>query len=237
MTPAGSADSGESPSHTTPVYLRLLCISTAFELLSGQGKRTILTVSPLPSRNIIFSRGWPGESLNIDLSDFVNNLYAIIPFIGISNGAEDTGSDTFLRVWHTGSEMFAVKASDWSSQVQMLFHALHLIFTRESRGAPPVWRAAAFAKRLLTAALHWDPTAAIRAVEFVAGLVRKNPKLEALLTTEDRSFDGMFQPETDDPRLCHPFGTSFFELVLLERNHIDPGVRHAARALAGGLSR
>ena len=119
----------------------------------------------------------------------------------------------------------------------MLFHALHLIFSRNAGGAPPAWRAAAFAKRLLTAALHWDPATAIRALEFITGLVGKNPKLEALLTTEDRSFDGMYQPEVDDPQLCHPFGTSFFELVLLEKNHIDPGVRNAARALAGSLSR
>jgi nucleolar complex protein 3 len=119
----------------------------------------------------------------------------------------------------------------------MLFHALHLIFSRNTGGAPPAWRAAAFAKRLLTAALHWDPAMAIRAVEFVAGLVRKNPKLEALLTTEDRSFDGVYQPEVDDPQLCHPFGTSFFELLFLEKNHIDPGVRDKARTLTSSLSR
>ena len=118
----------------------------------------------------------------------------------------------------------------------MLFHALHLIFSRNIGGVPPAWRTAAFAKRLLTVALHWDPPTAIRAIEFVAGLVRKDPKLEALLTTEDRSFDGMYQPEVDDPQLCHPFGTSFFELVLL-KNHIDSGVRNAARVFAGGVSR
>jgi len=96
---------------------------------------------------------------------------------------------------------------------------------------------AAFAKRLLTAALHWDSTTANRAVQFVAGLVRTNSKLEALLTTEDRSFDGMFQQEMDDPQLCHPFGTAFFELILLGKSHIDPDVRDTARALASSLSR
>jgi len=179
----------------------------------------------------------PGEALNIDLSDFVNHIYAIIPLIGILSEAEDTGADTFAKVRHAGAGNLATNASDWSSQAQMLFHALHLIFSRNTGGAPPTWRAAAFAKRLLTAALHWDPATAIRAVDFVAGLVRNNPKLEALLTTEDRSFDGMYQPEVDDPQLCHPFGTSFFELVLLGKNHIDPGVRNAARALSGSLSR
>ena len=177
-----------------------------------------------------------GEALNVDLSDFVGHLYAIIPFIGILNGGENTDANAPATVRHAGAGKLVDNGSSWSSQAQILFHALHLIFSRNTGGAPPAWRAAAFAKRLLTAALHWDPATAIRAVEFVAGLVRKDQKLEALLTTEDRSFDGMYQPEVDDPQLCHPFGTSFFELTLL-KNHIDPGVRDAARTLTSGLSR
>lgn len=177
-----------------------------------------------------------GEALNVDLSDFIGHLYAIIPFIGIPREGENTNANTPATVRHAGAGKLVGNGSSWSSQAQMLFHVLHLIFSRNTGGAPPAWRAAAFAKRLLTAALHWDPATAVRAVEFVAGLVRKDPKLEALLTTEDRSFDGMYQPEVDDPQLCHPFGTSFFELTLL-KNHIDPGVRDAARTFTGGLSR
>ena len=177
-----------------------------------------------------------GEALNVDLSDFVGHLYAIIPFIGILSEGENTDPNTPATVRHASAGKLVGNGSSWLSQAQMLFHALHLIFSRNTGGAPPVWRAAAFAKRLLTVALHWDPATAIRAVEFVAGLVRKDPKLEALLTTEDRSFDGMYQPEVDDPQLCHPFGTSFFELTLLE-DHIDPGVRDAARTLTSGSSR
>ena len=171
-----------------------------------------------------------GEALNVDLSDFVNHLYALIPFIGISNEARDIGGNAFTKVQFTGDGF------DRSSQVQVLFHVLDLIFSRNIGGGPPAWRAAAFAKRLLTAALHWDPAGAIRAVQFVAGLVRGSPKLEALLTTEDRSIDGMYQSDMDDPQLCHPFGTSFFELMML-KHHIDPGVRDGARTLACYLSR
>ena len=186
----------------------------------------------------LISHEWPGEALNVDLGDFVNHLYTIIPSIGILSEAEDTGSDAFAKVRHAGAgKKLTVNGASWTSQVQMLFHALHLIFSRNAGGVPPAWRAAAFAKRLLTAALQWDPATAVRAIEFVAGLVRKNSKLEALLTTEDRSFDGMYQSEVDDPQLCHPFGTSFFELVFLGKYHIDRGVRDAARTLAGSLSR
>ena len=177
-----------------------------------------------------------GEALNVDLSDFVGHLYAIIPFTGILTVGENADANAPAAVRHAGTGKPADDGTGWSSQTQMLFHALHLIFSRNIGGAPPAWRAAAFAKRLLTAALHWDPATAIRAVEFVTGLVGKDPKLEALLTTEDRSFDGMYQPEVDDPQLCHPFGTSFFELALL-KNHIDPGIRDAARTLTSGSSR
>jgi len=187
--------------------------------------------------NIIRPRKWLGEALNVDLSDFVNHLYGIIPSIGILSEAEDAGTDAFTKTKHGDGGKLTVNGASRSSQAQMLFHALHLIFSRNTGGAPPAWRAAAFAKRLLTAALHWDSAMAIRAVEFVGGLVRKDPKLEALLTTEDRSFDGMYQPEVDDPQLCHPFGTSFFELLFLEKNHIDPGVRNVARTFTISLSR
>ena len=237
MTSVDPADSEESSSYITPVYYRLLCISTAFELHSGQGKQAIFSHPTLKKRNITRSCEWPGEALNVDLSDFVNHLYAIIPVIGILREAEDTGADVFAKVRHAGAVKLADNGASWSSHARMLFHALHLIFSHNIGGAPPAWRAAAFAKRLLTAALHWDPATAIQAVEFVAGLVRKNPKLEALLTTEDRSFDGTYQPEVDDPQLCHPFGTSFFVLLFLEKNHIDTGVRNAARAFASSLSR
>lgn len=235
MTSSEPSGSEESPSFVTPVHHRLLCISAAFELLSGQG--TLVVFSPLQNQNMIASFEWPGEALNVDLSGFVNHLYAILPSIGISNEAGDTGGDILAKVRHKESEKPMDTASDWSSQAQMLFHVLHLIFFRNAGGVPPAWRAAAFSKRLLTAALHWESAAAVQAVQFVGGLMRRIPKLEALLTTEDRSFDGVYQAEMDDPQLCNPFGTSLFELMLLGENHVDPVVRDAASTLASSSSR
>ena len=191
---------------------------------------TIISLLALLNSEHYTFREWPGEALNVDLNDFVGHLYAMIPFIGIPSEGENADASSPATVRHASAGKLAANGTGWVSQAQVLFHTLHLVFFHNIGGTPPAWRAAAFAKRLLTAALHWDPTAAIRAVEFVAGLVRKDPKLEALLTTEDRSFDGMYHPEVDDPQLCHPFGTSFFELALL-RNHIDSGVRDAARTL------
>ncbi|KAJ7109342.1 nucleolar complex-associated protein-domain-containing protein [Mycena epipterygia] len=162
------------------VHLRLQCIVTAFELLSGQG-----------------------EALNIDLSDFISRLYALI--LPLSLADPGTGP------------------------ADMLFRALNIVFSPRTFGAAaPPWRAAAFAKRLLTAALHWPPAAALRALDFVGGLLAKDAKLAALLSTEERALDGAYRADIDDPQLCNPFGTCFWELLALGGQHWDPRVRAEA---------
>lgn len=59
----------------------------------------------------------------------------------------------------------------------------------------------------------------------------KEPKLEALLSTEDRISDGIYRPEIDDPQLCNPFATNFWELQLLAERHSSEEVRQGAADL------
>ncbi|PSR74928.1 hypothetical protein PHLCEN_2v9462 [Hermanssonia centrifuga] len=114
----------------------------------------------------------------------------------------------------------------------LVFRALHLAFSRRtSAGASPPWRSAAFAKRLLTASLQWPPNTALRAITFVGDLVERDPKLEALLSTDDRSVNGVYRPELDDPQLCNPFGANFWELHLLAKTYWDKRVNKAAAKL------
>ncbi|KAJ7709940.1 nucleolar complex-associated protein-domain-containing protein [Mycena rosella] len=181
---AREADGEEEEDETNAskdVQHRLQCIVTAFELLSGQG-----------------------EALNIDLSDFIARLYALI--LPLSLADPGTGP------------------------ADMLFRALDIVFSPRTFGAAaPPWRAAAFAKRLLTAALHWPPAAALRALDFVGGLLAKDTKLAALLSTEERALDGAYRADVDDPQLCNPFGTCFWELVALGGQHWDARVRAEAQ--------
>jgi len=189
--PNENADARESRpflTQNTDVQHRLLCIVTAFELMSGQG-----------------------EALNIDLGDFVNHLYSIILPVSELVQLEDT-------------------CTRHPSTADMLFRALTLAFSSPTVGMP--WRCAAFAKRLLIASLNWSPTVALRAIDFVGGLIVKEPKLEALLTTDDRHADAMYLPEVDDPQLCHPFGTSLFELLQLQQRHYDSRIRESAQRLS-----
>ncbi|KAG5727683.1 Nucleolar complex protein 3 like protein [Termitomyces sp. T112] len=182
---------------------RLLCIVTAFELLSGQG-----------------------EALNLDLSDFISALYALI--LPLSFMIE---IDTAPPPPGIGSK--PVKTLSISD---MLFRTLNIVFSPRSLGttAPP-GRSAAFAKRLLSASLHWPPTTAQRALEFVGGLIAKDPKLEALLSTKDQTSDGIYHPDLDDPQLSNPFGTSFWELHVLREKHWDAKVSAEAERILSNV--
>lgn len=175
-----------------------------------------------------FSHGYyAGEALNIELTDFVSQLYKIIlPLSHLS----DIGTPNFSRA--TPQHPLAKKTQPTPSISDMLFRALNIVFSPRGFGiAAPPWCAAAFSKRLLTAALHWPPRVASRALDFVAGLIAKDPKLEALLSTEDRVYDGVYRPDVDDPQLSNPFGSLFWELHILSHSHWDVGVRKEASQL------
>ncbi|KAH9901302.1 nucleolar complex-associated protein 3 [Cubamyces lactineus] len=192
-------------SNIATVQHQLLCIVTAFELLSGQG-----------------------EALDIDLGDFINRLYAILPQLALMPDIEAPPP----RQART-----SVRGPPPPSTADVLFRALHLAFTpRSSAAAPPPWRSAAFAKRLLSAALQWPPATAVRAIELVAVLVERDPKLEALLSTEDRAGNGVYRPDLDDPQLSNPFGTSLYELHTLAEKHWAEQVRVAAGKLLDSSS-
>jgi nucleolar complex protein 3 len=115
----------------------------------------------------------------------------------------------------------------------LLFRALFLVFaTRSSAQDNPSWRSAAFAKRLLTAALSWPPHTACRAINLVRTLLVRDPMLEALLSTEEKVASGIYRPEVSDPQLSGALrATTFWELRALSTDHWDAGVREEARGL------
>ncbi|KAI5123294.1 hypothetical protein M0805_009315 [Coniferiporia weirii] len=193
-------DEVEQDQDVRDIHRRLQCIVTAFELLSGQG-----------------------EALNIDLTDFINRLYALIVPLSTMPGIEDPVAGTKATL---GSK----SASQNDTPANMLFRALNLVFSPRtpSFGKSPPWRTAAFAKRLLTASLQLPASTATRSLSFVKSLFAKEPRLEALLSAEDRMADGVYRPDVDDPQLCNPFATNLWELQLLMERHGDEGVRRAA---------
>ncbi|WVQ84650.1 hypothetical protein IAT38_006805 [Cryptococcus sp. DSM 104549] len=198
--PAYQADAVGASARTR---IRLLAIVTAFDLLSGQG-----------------------EALNIDLTDFINHLFALLRPLSLDTGLEDppalpAGTKSSSTAVHT------------LSTASLLFRCLHAsFFARHSRS--PAYRYAAFAKRLTECALHLPPKSAGEAVTFARMLVSKEPKVEGLLDTEERMADGVYRPEMDDPQLVNPFATSWWEAGILGNRHWDRVVRNEMSKLRDG---
>lgn len=186
---------------------RLLCIVTAFELLQGQG-----------------------ESLNLDLGDFVRALYALVPLVSLSETVQEAPRLNSVRHHRSKAER---KLLDTESD--LLFRALAsaLLASRNSNlsSGAPVGRTLAFAKRLLSASLHWPSASQLRALALVKSLALREPRLEAMLETRDRQLDGVFEPRADDPDACGAQSTSWFELDLLAKV-ADEQVRDEATKLA-----
>ena len=213
---------------------RLLAIVTAFDVLSGQGTFHF----PLPLCMLTPSLG---EALNIDLGDFINALFGLLRPLALDTGIEDppstfsTDSAPADRPLQRGPAppKVAVRLLPTSA---LVFRCLHSIFFSRhalSASAPPA-RAAAFAKRLAECSLLFPPDTAKQALDFARSLMVREPKLEAMLDTEERTYDGMYKPEMDDPQLVNAFATSLCELEILSTRHWDRRVRTEATKLRDG---
>lgn len=60
--------------------------------------------------------------------------------------------------------------------------------------------------------------------------MERDPKLEALLSTDDRAGNGVYRPDVDDPQVSNAFGvgSTFWELRALATGHWAEQVRAAA---------
>lgn len=199
------------------VRIRMLAIVTAFDLLSGQG-----------------------ESLNIDLADFVTELFGLLRPLAVDTSIEDPPDLTEATAAAAARQRRAGASRATAdrppahtlSTAGLLFRCLDAIFFPRyfGRQMPPL-RTAAFAKRMCECALTFPPATARDAVNFVRRLAAKEPKLANLLDTEERMFDGVYRPDMDDPQLTNPFTTSLYELDTLAQTHWDGKVRAEARRL------
>jgi len=163
--------------------------------------------------------------LNLELNDFTNHLYKIIPRLSLSLTLEDAPS----TVTPKNSRLLPFGQHSTS---QLLFRALTLILTPK-HGTAPSYLLAAFGKRLLGLSLHVPSNTSIRAIDFVQGLLAVDEKLDAMLSTEEvhGGIDGIYREDVDDPRLCNPFSCVWWEVAGLEERHWDPEVRRVAARL------
>ncbi|CAH7678696.1 nucleolar complex-associated protein-domain-containing protein [Phakopsora pachyrhizi] len=191
---------------------KLLCIITAFELLSGQG-----------------------EALNLDLTDFVNELYGIlIPICTLIEVDNEHMIDHNLP--SPTSNPIRSSSNITSSTIDLILKALNLIFLANRLTIPPI-RAQAFAKRLLSISINLPATSVLKVLRFLEKLFVRQPAIGSVLSLSngdlssfERVSNGIHRDELDDVDLSNSNCTIGWELFLLEK-HWDYRVKESVNKL------
>ncbi|KAI9615212.1 hypothetical protein H4Q26_011754 [Puccinia striiformis f. sp. tritici PST-130] len=189
---------------------KLLCIVTAFELLSGQG-----------------------EALNLDLTDIINSFYGLLLDIStqIKLEEEDLGDRKKPNNKEKKSENGKWRDRNLkSSTSEMMIKVLDLIFFNRSDPPTPN-RAIQFTKRLMTISLTCsEPKLVLKLLKFLSKLTTRQPVIKNLFkicpATDHARRDHVEQDELESASIDQ-LG---WELFLL-RNHWDHSVQLSVRKL------
>ncbi|KAK9374707.1 nucleolar complex-associated protein-domain-containing protein [Lipomyces chichibuensis] len=210
----------------------LLCIVTAFALLSGQA----------------------GESIGLDLSFFITYLYGIIMPLSLSPNIEYSSKSLRLDDPLQSDEIVGKHEEkvNLATEMEMVIKAFDAMFFNKhyktvsfGTGTNNNLRMVAFAKRLSLAMLHFPDKSCYAAIKMLENLCIKysgrsggnggdsktgSGALTALFTTEDRVMNGVYRPEIDEPELSNPAAANIWETFLLAK-HYSPRVAESARRL------
>lgn len=186
----------------------LLCVITAFSLLSGQ----------------------TGESMNLDLSFFINHFYSALYSIGLNPDLEFSHKtlrldDPLKRAAFGPEEAEFRRKVNISTEMEMVVKAIEFIFFRQRQVGK--LRVEAFSKRLMVASLQMPERSSIAALKILDKMTKKFPALSALYSTEDRVANGIYRMDVDQPEHSNPEAATFWETIFLE-NHYSPKVARAA---------
>ena len=187
----------------------LLCIVTAFTLLSGQ----------------------LGESMNLDLSFFINHFYSALYSLSLNPDLEFSHKtlrlDDPLKKAAAGPEIGEFKRKvNISTEMEMVVKAIEFIFFRQRQVGK--LRVEAFAKRLMIASLHMPERSAIAALRILDKMTKKFPTLSALFATDDRVANGIYRMEVDQPEHSNPEAATIWETVFLEKHYASSVSKAAA---------
>lgn len=193
----------------------LLCVVTAFALLTGQATKST------------------GESMNLDLTFFINHFYSSLYAIGLNPDLEFAAGKTLRledplllkKVRQDAEREYLPKKVDVSTEMEMVVKSFDFIFFKNR--AANTLRAEAFAKRLMVSGLHMPEKSILAALKTLAKMTRRYNVLSGLYTTEDRITNGVFRMEVDEPEHSNPEAATLWETVLLE-SHYCPKVAKAA---------
>lgn len=187
----------------------LLCIVTAFALLTGQ----------------------IGESMNLDLSFFINHFYSALYSLGLNPDLEFSHKtlrldDPLKRAAFGPEEAQFKQKVNISTEMEMVVKAFEFIFFRQRQVGK--LRVEAFAKRLMIASLQMPEKSALAALKILDKMTKKFPSLASLYSTDDRVANGIYRMDVDQPEHSNPEATTIWETFFLEK-HYSPKVANAAK--------
>lgn len=200
----------------------LLCILTAFALLNAQEASRV-----------------SGESMNLDLSFFINHFYSCLFSISLNADIEYSPHKTLrlkdpmlLNKVRSGGEseeeqnQYLPKRVNISTEMEMVIEIFnHLFF--QHRPANNL-RAEAFTKKLWMACLQLPEKSCLSGLKTLAKMNRRYSVLTGLYSTEDKITNGVFRLDVeDDPQHANPEAATIWESVLLEK-HYCPKIAKAA---------
>lgn len=202
--------SGELKFKESATREALLCIVTAFALLSGQSSA--------------------GESMNLDLTFFINHFYSSLYSIGLNPDLEYSYKtlrldDPLQKVRQDKEGEYLPKRVDISTEMEMVVEAFDFIFFKHR--AANNFRAEAFSKRLMISAMHMPEKSTLAALKTLGKMTRRYNVLAGLYSTEDRLTNGVFRMDVDEPEHSNPEASTLWETVLLEK-HYCPKIAKAA---------
>jgi nucleolar complex protein 3 len=171
--------------------------------------------------------GQAGETMNLDLSFFVNHFYSALYALALNPDVEL--SHRTLRL-DDPLELDVAKrpAVNISTEMEMVIRIFESIFLR--RGNKSRLRAEAFGKRLATGSLHLPEKSTIASLKIFHKMMTKFGGVKSLFSTDDRVANGVYHPEADVPEHSNPEAATIWETALLEK-HYSPKVSQAALAV------
>lgn len=185
----------------------LLCIVTAFSLVTNHTHMRI----------------------SVDLSAFVDALYALLPYLSLDPDVEF--SHKSLRLTDPLNAELVKPSVNVSTKAELLLKALDHIFFRTKSGTKQ--RASAFTKRIYMAMLHTPEKTSIALLKFLEKLSTRYPEIRGLYSTDDRIGNGDFYMDASLPARSNPEAAVIWETATLLK-HYSPIVSKGGRSLFYG---
>lgn len=165
--------------------------------------------------------------VHIDLSVFVDGLYALLPYISLD--ADIELSHKSLRLADPLNNEILKPLVNHSTTAELLLKALDHIFFRSRSGTK--LRALAFTKRIYTCVAQTPEKTSIALLKFLEKLINRYPEVGALYSTDDRVGNGNFNMEADNVFRSNAEGAILWENNILV-HHYCPVVAQGLRSLA-----